>query len=491
MSILLHTINFSDDVGFINQTGISFIKNRGLPSEETASLVTSATVSPAQSIAYSVTWAVDPVAGDVVEWDYDGLGNYTDSNYLDEDMLSQSLILTNCWGEAYQSFVLIGDSITEINSSFPKATGLINQRGFWTNIIAMCEQKAVYVNQGVAGEDTDELLARFNTDVVALNPGKVIIEGGLNDLINADGIGRDPDLIIADLDAMYDMALANGIEPIGFTIWQDEVANGGFTAVQLASMNKINNFVTSSKKIICYIDGYSAMTDASSGALQLLVAGASDDGVHPSYFGAYLIAISEYPKIYKLLTGKPTTVITANNNAKQLFNNPFMSGVAGVHGGVNTIGTGDLADNWTSLNINNACTSHTYSKVAHPVEGFWQQCVLVATATNQSVRLESGSVASSLGAGDEFYAECELEIDDVSGIDNVACKLQMFTNEGTFDCFSTNVSTNGSGGYKVTLKTEVHIAVASMTNTRFRLDARPLEAGTYTFKFGRCSIRKK
>ena len=98
MSILTHTVKFNKEVTFDDSTtttaaaGVSFVKNPG-PGEETASTVTSATVSPADIIEYSVTWVTDPVDGDVVEFQYAG-GNYEDSN--GEAMDSQDFKLNNC-----------------------------------------------------------------------------------------------------------------------------------------------------------------------------------------------------------------------------------------------------------------------------------------------------------------------------------------------------------------------------------------------------------
>jgi len=90
MSTTLHTVQFSTAVTFTSQVGISFVNTT---TSETASLVTSLTPSPASTIEYDVTWSLDPVDGDVVEFRYAG-GNYVDGEAT--PMEDIDFTLTNC-----------------------------------------------------------------------------------------------------------------------------------------------------------------------------------------------------------------------------------------------------------------------------------------------------------------------------------------------------------------------------------------------------------
>jgi len=67
-----------------------------------------------------------------------------------------------------------------------------------------------FINNGISGEECIGMRARFATDVVAQSPGAVVILCGINDLAG----GRSRDQIMADIEAMVNMAQANGIEPI-------------------------------------------------------------------------------------------------------------------------------------------------------------------------------------------------------------------------------------------------------------------------------------
>jgi lysophospholipase L1-like esterase len=66
-----------------------------------------------------------------------------------------------------------------------------------------------YLNRGIAGQTTAQMLVRFRQDVVALKPAVVVIEGGMNDLLVAtEGVMADNFL------SMMDIAKANGIRVV-------------------------------------------------------------------------------------------------------------------------------------------------------------------------------------------------------------------------------------------------------------------------------------
>ena len=67
-----------------------------------------------------------------------------------------------------------------------------------------------YVDRGVSGQNTTQMLARFDKDIVDLNPKVVIIMGGTNDL--AQGVTKKQ--ILANLSAMAEKADAAGIKVV-------------------------------------------------------------------------------------------------------------------------------------------------------------------------------------------------------------------------------------------------------------------------------------
>jgi len=70
------------------------------------------------------------------------------------------------------------------------------------------------VNKGIVGQLTEQMLLRFDSDVVRLSPRVVMILGGSNDL----GLGIAPREILQNLSEMYRLSLQNKIVPIACTV---------------------------------------------------------------------------------------------------------------------------------------------------------------------------------------------------------------------------------------------------------------------------------
>src|SRR5687768_12494229 len=68
-----------------------------------------------------------------------------------------------------------------------------------------------YINKGISGQTTAEMVARFHADVIALHPKKVVILAGTNDI--AQNQGPVPiATIFENIRTMAESARANGIE---------------------------------------------------------------------------------------------------------------------------------------------------------------------------------------------------------------------------------------------------------------------------------------
>ena len=173
MSILTHTVKFNKEVTFTDHTGVSFVKNPGQPSEETAVPALAAPLfltdetSPSDILSYNnVEWVADPVAGDVVEFRYSG-GNYEDED--GEAMDSQILSLFNCLGPALKdnsTYDSVQNSTAEYQyikvatgATYLRLTNLAQSIdiGFVTSIGEMPSAQSVSVDSGVA--ITDEYIA--------------------------------------------------------------------------------------------------------------------------------------------------------------------------------------------------------------------------------------------------------------------------------------------------------------------------------------------
>jgi lysophospholipase L1-like esterase len=90
----------------------------------------------------------------------------------------------------------------------------------------------VVTNRGVGGEETHQILARFDRDVLALSPGAVLIWGNINNIHRAPagGMQAAKDRAVANTREMVARARSQGLtvllatevtmsEPPGFTNW--------------------------------------------------------------------------------------------------------------------------------------------------------------------------------------------------------------------------------------------------------------------------------
>jgi lysophospholipase L1-like esterase len=97
--------------------------------------------------------------------------------------------------------VFMGDSITD----------------FWGRSQGVFFPDKPYINRGISGQTTPQMLVRFRADVVALDPKAVVILAGTNDI--AGNTGKASVQMIEDnLASMVDIARANHIKVVLATV---------------------------------------------------------------------------------------------------------------------------------------------------------------------------------------------------------------------------------------------------------------------------------
>ena len=129
-----------------------------------------------------------------------------------------------------------------------------------------------FVNRGIAGQTTSQMLARFRQDVLALNPKIVVILGGMNDLANGAAANQIED----NLAMMGDLAKAHGIKVVFASLTPGKNAPPD-------TVKAINSWL----QTLClsggfaWMDYYSVLADPM-GRLQTQL---SDDGSNPNAKG--------------------------------------------------------------------------------------------------------------------------------------------------------------------------------------------------------------
>jgi lysophospholipase L1-like esterase len=152
----------------------------------------------------------------------------------------------------------------------------------WSNVHPDFFSGKPYVNRGISGQTTPQMLVRFRADVINLKPAVVVILGGTNDIAGNTGpstLGMIEDNIIS----MIELAKANGIKVIlcsVLPVYDYPWKPGLEPANKIIALNKLLKN-DADKYGLIYVDYFSAVVDERKG----MKAEYSGDGVHPNLEG--------------------------------------------------------------------------------------------------------------------------------------------------------------------------------------------------------------
>ena len=167
--------------------------------------------------------------------------------------------------------VFIGNSITE---------------GWAKYFPAMFPAKP-YVNRGIGGQTTPQMLVRFRQDVIALEPAVVVILAGTNDIAGNTGPSTI-EMIEDNLASMAELAQANGIAVVlssVLPVYDYPWKPGLEPAPKIVALNAWMKQYAASHGAV-YLDYHSAMSDERQGMKSDL----ATDGVHPNEAGYRVMA---------------------------------------------------------------------------------------------------------------------------------------------------------------------------------------------------------
>jgi lysophospholipase L1-like esterase len=144
-----------------------------------------------------------------------------------------------------------------------------------------------YINRGISGQTTPQMLVRFRQDVVALKPAVVVILAGTNDIAGNTG-PSSIEMIADNLMSMTEIAQANGIRVVLSSVlpayaypWKKELT----PAPTIVALNAwIKEYAE--RAGVTYVDYHSAMRDERNGLRSDL----TTDGVHVSEAGYRLMS---------------------------------------------------------------------------------------------------------------------------------------------------------------------------------------------------------
>ncbi|MGB4446252.1 MAG: SGNH/GDSL hydrolase family protein [Dysgonamonadaceae bacterium] len=163
-----------------------------------------------------------------------------------------------------------------------------------------------YINRGISGQTTPQMLIRFRQDVIKLQPKVVVILAGTNDIAGNTGPST-LEMIEDNLYSMTELAQFHGIRVVLCSVlpaadypWRP----GLNPAPKIVELNRrIKEYAQKHHAIYC--DYFSAMADENNGLPKKF----SEDGVHPNKEGYAIMAplvesaISEALKIPSIKVG--------------------------------------------------------------------------------------------------------------------------------------------------------------------------------------------
>lgn len=129
------------------------------------------------------------------------------------------LPLGSASAETAMTIVALGDSTTAGTPAFRSPveappTGSGNEQSQYAYWMMRRHPEWKVLNRGVNGERSDQILRRFDSDVVPFHPQVLIVLAGVNDLYQ----GEQPDWVKAQLKKIYDRAARENIFVVACTI---------------------------------------------------------------------------------------------------------------------------------------------------------------------------------------------------------------------------------------------------------------------------------
>lgn len=152
-----------------------------------------------------------------------------------------------------------------------------------------------YVDRGISGQTTPQMLVRFRPDVIALQPKVVVVLAGTNDIAGNTGPQTDEE-IEGNLTSMNDLARANGIRVVFASLLpvsayhhaDTDLSPPQTTLRPMTRIRAINEWMRAyaASHGAVYLDYFSSMVDSAG----LLRAELSNDDLHPNEKGYAIMA---------------------------------------------------------------------------------------------------------------------------------------------------------------------------------------------------------
>jgi Lysophospholipase L1 and related esterases len=149
---------------------------------------------------------------------------------------------------------------------------------------AFFEEHKNYIDRGISGQTTPQMLLRFRQDVIDLKPAVVVILAGINDIAENTGHLSEEE-IFANIQSMAELAKLHHIKVVLCSVLPAKTIPWRKYVEPIEKIIKLNNLIKEycAKNNIFYVDYYSAMVDENKGLNTDWVL--TGDTVHPNLAG--------------------------------------------------------------------------------------------------------------------------------------------------------------------------------------------------------------
>jgi lysophospholipase L1-like esterase len=175
-----------------------------------------------------------------------------------------------------------------------------------------------YINRGIDGQSTPQMLVRFRQDVIDLHPKILVVLAGTNDVAGVTGPVRNED-IEANYASMAELARMNHIRVVFASLLpaNDYTPEGkeNFALRPRERLLALNAWLKDycARNGLVYLDYFSALIDDHG----MLRRDLSDDGLHPNAAGYKIMASLADNAIAHALANKPSPDMTGRANDKR------------------------------------------------------------------------------------------------------------------------------------------------------------------------------
>ena len=157
----------------------------------------------------------------------------------------------------------------------------------WINLRPEFFEGKPYINRGISGQTTPQMLLRFRQDVIQLHPSIVVILAGINDIAGNTGPSTI-EMIFDNIKSMAELAQANDIKialcsvlPAAEFPWRPALE----PAKKVVQLNSYLSKLADEHRDIVYVNYFAKMSDSRNGLKSEL----GSDGVHPNKKGYQLM----------------------------------------------------------------------------------------------------------------------------------------------------------------------------------------------------------